>query len=411
MTCRGTIMHARSTFTRRAAAAALVLAFAAARAIAQQPEQNVEFQSFRLPGWSITPSVALGVVYDSNVALTTPTAEAGDTRGDALFTILPGGSIEYIGRQTNFSAGYRGLLRRYTDVEGLNGFDQRSVVSFRHAATRRLTFFAQNDFADSPTTDEVDLNGVPFRRTGSTNNAFAAGTQFRLAKFTTLDTRYDMTWVDFEREDAGLRGGTIHAIQGHVGHQVSRRLTFGGEYSFRTSSLDQGTREFNFQDAGGTVKLDLAPHMAATAAVGFATMHDRSFDITRSGPYFRLGITRGLESATVGATFERHYAPSFGFGGANNSQELRSYITMPLGRQRFYVLGSGAWRRSIPFEADALELDTFWLRSTIGFAASRWARVEGLYTYTRQDSIVTGGEVDRHRVGVQFVVSQPVRIQ
>ena len=83
---------------------------------------------------------------------------------------------------------------------------------------------------------------------------------------------------------------------------------------------------------------------------------------------------------------------------------------MPL-RQRLYTQGSAAWRRSMPFEADALELDTIWLRSTLGYAAARWARVEALYTYTRQDSIVTGGEVDRHRVGVQFVVSQPMRIQ
>jgi hypothetical protein len=232
-----------------------------------------------------------------------------------------------------------------------------------------------------------------------------------LTKFTTLNTRYDMTWVDFDREDLGLTGGLIHAIQGHVGHQVSRRLTFGGEYSYRTSSLDRGEREFGFQDAGGTVKFDLTPQTSATAAAGFGILHDRNFDETRSGPYIRLGIAHGLAYATVGAAFERRYVPSFGFGGASSSQELRGYITMPLGQQRFYVQGSGAWRRSLPFEVDALELDTIWLRSTIGFAATRWGRVEGLYTYTRQDSIVTGGEVDRHRVGVQFVVSQPVRIQ
>ena len=70
-----------------------------------------------------------------------------------------------------------------------------------------------------------------------------------------------------------------------------------------------------------------------------------------------------------------------------------------------------AWRRSTPFEVDALELDTIWLRSTFGYTASRWLRVEALYTFTRQDSVVTGGEVDRHRVGVQFVISQPMRIQ
>jgi len=63
-----------------------------------------------------------------------------------------------------------------------------------------------------------------------------------------------------------------------------------------------------------------------------------------------------------------------------------------------------------PFETETLQLDTMWIRSTIGYALARWAQVELLYAFTRQDSIVTGGEVDRHRIGVQFVVSQPMRI-
>ena len=102
--------------------------------------------------------------------------------------------------------------------------------------------------------------------------------------------------------------------------------------------------------------------------------------------------------------------PSFGFGGASENQELRGYVPMPL-QQRFYIGASVVWRRSTPFEAEALEVDTLWLRSTFGYTASRWLRVEALYTFNRQDSIVDGGEVDRHRGGVQFVISQPMRIQ
>jgi hypothetical protein len=155
----------------------------------------------------------------------------------------------------------------------------------------------------------------------------------------------------------------------------------------------------------------LGPHTTGSAAAGLAVLHDRSANDTRSGPYVRLGVAHALDRARLGAAFERQYVPSFGFGGASNSQELRGYVLMPVGGQRVYVQGSGAWRKSVPFEAAALELNTIWLRSTVGFAATRWARVEGLYTYTRQDSIVTGGEVDRHRIGVQFVISQPMRIQ
>ncbi|HEU4894051.1 MAG TPA: hypothetical protein VFT47_20990, partial [Vicinamibacterales bacterium] len=113
--------------------------------------------------------------------------------------------------------------------------------------------------------------------------------------------------------------------------------------------------------------------------------------------------------ATVGASFERQYVPSFGFGGTSDSQELRGWILMPL-RRGLYTQSSAAWRRMKPFETETLQLDTIWIRSTIGYALARWAQVELLYAFTRQDSIVTGGEVDRHRIGVQFVVSQPMRI-
>ncbi len=75
--------------------------------------------------------------------------------------------------------------------------------------------------------------------------------------------------------------------------------------------------------------------------------------------------------------------PSFGFGGSNNSQELRGYVQMPL-RPGLYTQGSAAWRRMTPFETNALQLDTIWIRSTLGYAVARWARVELLHTFTRR---------------------------
>ena len=118
-------------------------------------------------------------------------------------------------------------------------------------------------------------------------------------------------------------------------------------------------------------------------------LHDRNLDVTRTGPYVRLGVDA---RARLRHGRRRHssgsYVPSFGFGGASNSQELRGYVQMPLRQGRFYTQASAAWRRSTPFEVDALELDTIWLRSTLGYTAARWLRVEALYTFTRQDSIV-----------------------
>ncbi len=84
---------------------------------------------------------------------------------------------------------------------------------------------------------------------------------------------------------------------------------------------------------------------------------------------------------------------------------------MPFPRNRLYVNGSAAWRRSNPFVASDLRLDTIWLRSTVGYGLTRWLRLEGYYAFTRQDSQVTGGEINRQRAGVQVVISQPMRIR
>jgi hypothetical protein len=84
---------------------------------------------------------------------------------------------------------------------------------------------------------------------------------------------------------------------------------------------------------------------------------------------------------------------------------------MPLSKNRLYVQGSAAWRRSDPFVVNELQLDTIWIRSTLGYSAARWLRIEGFHAFTRQDSQVTGGEINRQRAGVQVVISQPMRIQ
>ncbi|MGH9307898.1 MAG: hypothetical protein ACRD1U_00895 [Vicinamibacterales bacterium] len=406
-------MHARFSTTKLATAALAAWLFAAPAAA--QSTQSAEFQSSRIPGWSFTPGVAVGVLHDSNVALTTPGATT-DTPSDSVFNIVPSGQLQYLGRRTDFSTGYRGFLRRYAEVEGFDNYHQRAVVELRRAMTRHVSLFATNSYADSPTTDEEEVDGVPFRRRGTRTNRFSAGTSARLTKFLTLTSRYDMTWIDFDRrreigEIEDLSGGALHALRSDLSYQLSERLSVGGEYGFRTASLDGGEREFGFQDVGGILRYTLGPHTTATASAGLGVLNDRTEDVTRRGAYVRLNLSHILEYVTVGGAFQRQYVPTFGFGGSSASQELRGFVSMPLGRRRMYTQATAAWRRSIPFEVSALELDTVWIRSTFGYAVSRWGQLQALYTFTRQDSIVTGGEISRHRVGVQFVVSQPMRIR
>ena len=84
-----------------------------------------------------------------------------------------------------------------------------------------MTYFLRDSYADVPTTDEVQLNGVPFARTGVRTNALAAGIDARLTKFTDLAVRFDNDWVDFDRTDTFLTGGWVNGVR----TEVSRRLT------------------------------------------------------------------------------------------------------------------------------------------------------------------------------------------
>ena len=159
------------------------------------------------------------------------------------------------------------------------------------------------------------------------------------------------------------------------------------------------------------IEYRLGPHTTVSGAAGFARLKDSRFEEARNSPYFRADLAHELSRATVGISFERAYSPSFGFGGSNDNREIRGFVQMPFSRSRFYVQADGGWRRSDPSFGDVdLQLDTFLTSATVGYSATRWFRAEAYHAYSLQDSIVTGGEVSRHRLGAQFVISQPMRI-
>jgi hypothetical protein len=118
-----------------------------------------------------------------------------------------------------------------------------------------------------------------------------------------------------------------------------------------------------------------------------------------------------MERATVGASFARTFTPTFGFGGSADSQAFRAYLKMPLTRNRMYLQESVSWTRTDPFAADVLPLDSWWLHSTVGYSMSRWLRLEGFYSFTRQDSRVPGGLINRQRIGARIVIAEPMRIR
>lgn len=394
---------------RRAAlvAALSVVAAPAAPAVWAQ-ERPAEFQTYLNPGLTFTPGISLAGVWDSNVALAAP---AGRAAGDNLFIIEPFGQLELVSSRTELVAGYKGYIRRYMDVEALNGYDQRGYLSVRRLATRRLTVFAHNEYADVPTTDEVQLNGLPFTRTGSKSNRLAAGVEARLAKYTDLNVRYENTWVTFDRPETFLSDGWINSLETDLRRRLSERLSVGAEYGIRRADLEDGLRTIWFHDMGGLVSYAAGPQTKVAFSGGYSFLNDSRLDRDRRGPYLRGDLTHDIERATLGVSFEKSFVPSFGFGGSSDSQEVRGFIQMPLSRNRLYVQSRALWRRTNPLLTEELELDTIQASNTLGYALVRWLRLEAFHVFTRQDSRITGGEINRQRAGVQLVVSQPMRIR
>lgn len=372
--------------------------------------QDGETSAGRTPGWSVTPGVTVGAVYDSNVGLANAPADTGRTQSDRLVLVQPSGELEFVSPRTQFSTGYQGNLRRYVDLDQLNGFDQRVHASFRRLATKRLAFSLSESYGQSPTTDELELNGVPFSRTGSRRNSLGGRVDARLTKFTTVGLSVDHTWVSFERTGTLLTGGSVSGGRVDLSRRVRERVSVGLEYGVRFAEFDEGTRQVTFHDAGGTVQVGLGERTSAGFASGLSYLDDRSLGETRRGPYVRADVTHGTEHATFGASFDRTFVPTYGFGGSSRSQQLRGFARMPFAQNRMHLQGSASWRKTDPFLSGGLSLETATLRSTLGYSAARHLRLEVFYALTRQDTGVAGGNINRQRAGAQVVLSQPMRI-
>lgn len=367
------------------------------------------------PGWTFTPAVVLGWLWDSNVALVTEGFNQ-DIRADNLLVITPSGSIDFQGKHTTFGAGYSGTVRRYRDVNELNSFDQRLRVSVSHRPTARLLVFGRESFARLPTTEETELNGVPFRRVGSRMNTAMAGVEYRLTKFSTLRAGYELVDVAFDREQ-GLPffvvGGRSNGITSEFSRRISERLALGALYEVRFAEIKTeggDNQPLRFQEMGGSAQYTLGPSTTLNAAAGISTLSDPSLTDTKVGPFIRAGIIHHLERATINGSYERSFLPTFGFAASTQTEQIHGSVLMPVYRNRMYVQATTAWRRNNPLLANESALKSYWLSGTVGYAIARPVRIEGFYTRAWQDTRTAGGQVNRNRVGAQLVLSSPVRV-
>ena len=159
--------------------------------------------------------------------------EGDEAVGDLLNVVNPRADIGFNGRRGQFDASYDGAFLLYHDLSTLNSYDQHASVSARRRISPHVTLFARNSFALVPTTQTVELVGVPFLRTGSTIDDLQSGVEAALSKRTTMTATYNFQWVRFDADPTfadQLRGG--HSNGGSVSlrrgslqpHRGGRRL-------------------------------------------------------------------------------------------------------------------------------------------------------------------------------------------
>jgi hypothetical protein len=365
----------------------------------------------RTPGWVFTPTFVFSAAYDDNVTLA---GHRAPSESDTLGVFTPAGDLQYRARHNWVGVGYDGSWSMYRQLSGLNSFDQSLRFDSRHDLTPRVAVMLHDSFSLHPTTDVVELAGVPFLRTGSRMNDARAEMRVVLGRHTSASASYSTEWVSFEKDPQFARflhGGVAHGVAGNVQQQLSPRLSVGGSYSFRRAIVSDNVGRFDMQDGAGNVTYLALPTLTLAASIGIARLADGVKLTTRTGPSWRLAVEQRFERATVNASYIRSYVPSFGLGGTLQNEELQAGVHMPLARNRLYWQAGLSWRRNEPITVGEQTLTSLWMQTWVGYSLVRWMRLEGYYWHSRQDSQLAGGRVDRNRLGVQVVVAKPMRIQ
>jgi hypothetical protein len=371
------------------------------------------------PGWIFTPSISSGGTWDDNVLMINP---GSNPPADYGTPITPAASIDYTGKLTRFSSGYSGTFVRYMTLEELNTLQQSLHANVDRKVNNRVTLLGQESFTAAPTTDVLQMGGVPSYRIGSRSNAVSGGAQVALAKHTTLESSYTLRTVDFDTNpltDNQLKGGHAHELLATVEQALSQHLTVGGEYEFTRAivngemTLIGSTPEdrFNMQTAIATAEYEVAAGTIISGGFGIAMLGAGLTHDARTGPEWRAAISQKTGRAVLFGSYRHSYIPSFGFGGTFQNEEFTVNIRTPIGRTRAYVAGGFTWLDNTPLEPNEPSLQTGWLTGTVGYYLARWLSIEGFYDHTQQDSQRAGGQLKRNQVGFRVVAARAMKIR
>ena len=390
---------------------ALVLVIVAAGPLPALAQLRTTADPGQTPGWTITPTFVLSNAWDDNVILA---GEGAETSGDGITILTPILDAQYRARYHWLAFGYTGSFSAYHDLSELNTFDQQLRVDTRHLLSKRVTLQLHDGFASVPTTEGIFLSGIPFLRTGSRLNDFGARVSVALDAHTTLTGGYSFQWVAFDKDAPFaefLHGGQAHGFDGSLRRQVAKRITVGGDFSYRRALVSDDAGRFDILDGAGFVSIQATRTLTLSGGLGFSRLKDFQELTSQTGPSWNVNLVQRIERATLSAGYVRSYVPSFGLGGTIQNEELNADVHMPVAKNRAYVQVGLSWRRNEPLTPGELDLKSLWFQTTAGYSVMRWLRLEGYYWRSQQDSQVAGGRMNRNRIGVQAVTSLPMRIK
>jgi hypothetical protein len=159
----------------------------------------------------------------------------------------------------------------------------------------------------------------------------------------------------------------------------------------------------------------MSPSWTLRGGFGFDYIPATLITPAQSAPGYSASADGSVRSQRFSVGYQRMFMPSFGYGGALQTQEIAAtYYTPLLRSRRLYTTHSFSLRDTDPLMETApgpLRLRTMRFNSRIGWAPQPWVRVEGFYSRAQQRTFLVGGDIGRNRLGVAIITSRPVRMQ
>ena len=381
---------------------------------AQSTEQPAERTT---PGWVFTPAFILGGQWDSNVTV----QSVGNPQfSEYAARVNPFADLYFTGRRTQMNVGYSGALEAYRRFSELQRFDQRTNFTVEHEISRRMKIGSSLSYADVPSTDRLEIlvGQLAFQDIGSRLLDTTSHFEIKTGARNRIQAEYKFRDVNFDAKPQRqvdspiLHGGYSHEPSVKFLQDLTRRFTVGAAWNYRRSYIEDGLQIFDVHTASGGVLYRLAAGTTVSAGAGASHLRETHGTLAKWGPTLYGVVEQRAGRTDFSITYERSFLPTYMVGGLTADQTLHATMHAPLGRSRSYVEGSVAYGRTRPVKELGLgfQLDSVTTHAAFGYRVARWLRTEAFYSGMHQTSSALL-DLDRTRIGVQFITSKPMRIQ